>query len=59
MIADRVGLTSELSKALVRQNFTPVHDRGRVLTDLAVADGATTISEIDTLRHQVERCHSD
>jgi hypothetical protein len=32
----------------------PVHDRGRVLTDLAVAiaDGATTISEIDTLGHQ-------
>jgi hypothetical protein len=56
MAADRVGLTNELSKALTRQNFTPVHDRGRVLTDLAVAiaDGATTISEIDTLRHQAE-----
>ena len=33
-----------------------MHDRGRVLTDLAVAiaDGATTIGEIDTLRHQGE-----
>ncbi|MGH3902653.1 MAG: IS1380 family transposase [Pseudonocardiaceae bacterium] len=56
MVCDRVGLTGELAKALARQDFTPVHDRGRVLTDLAVAiaDGATTISEIDTLRHQVE-----
>ena len=33
-----------------------MHDRGRVLTDLAVAiaDGATTIGAIDTLRHQGE-----
>ena len=36
--------------------FSPLYDRGRVLTDLAVAiaDGATTIGEIDTLRHQGE-----
>jgi hypothetical protein len=36
--------------------FHALHDRGRVLTDLAVAiaDGATTIGEIDTLRHQGE-----
>lgn len=56
MVADRVGLTGELSKALARRDFAPRHDRGRVLTDLAVAiaDGATTISEIDTLRHQVD-----
>ena len=54
MLADRVGLTGELSKASARRGFVPVHDRGRVLTDLAVAiaDGATTIGEIDTLRHQ-------
>ncbi|MGH3976228.1 MAG: transposase [Pseudonocardiaceae bacterium] len=56
LTADRVGLTSALSTALARPGFWPVHDRGRVLTDLAVviADGARTISEIDTLRHQGE-----
>jgi hypothetical protein len=54
MLADRVGLTGELSKASARRGFVPVHDRGRVLADLAVAiaDGASTIGEIDTLRHQ-------
>ena len=56
LAADRVGLTSALSTALIRPGFWPVRDRGRVLADLAVAiaDGATTISEIDTLRHQGE-----
>jgi Transposase DDE domain group 1 len=56
LIADRTGLTGALSGALARRGFTPLHDRGRVLADLAVAiaDGATTISEIDTLRHQGE-----
>jgi Transposase DDE domain group 1 len=56
LVADRVGLTSALSAVLTRPGFWPVHDRGRVLVDLAVAiaDGATTISEIDTLRHQGE-----
>jgi hypothetical protein len=56
LAADRVGLTSALSTALIRPGFWPVHDRGRVLADLAVAiaDGAPTISEIDTLRHQGE-----
>jgi Transposase DDE domain group 1 len=56
LVADRVGLTGELSRVLARPGFVPVHDRGRVLSDLAVtiADGATTISAIDTLRHQGE-----
>jgi hypothetical protein len=56
MLADRTGLTGGLSQALARPGFAPLHDRGRVVTDLAVAiaDGATTISEIDTLRHQEE-----
>ena len=56
MLADRAGLTGALSGALARRGFSPVHDRGRVLTDLAVAiaDGAATIGEIDTLRHQGE-----
>ena len=52
MLADRTGLTGGLSGALARRGFAPLHDRGRVVTDLAVAiaDGATTISEIGTLR---------
>jgi hypothetical protein len=56
LLADRAGLTGALSGALARRGFVPLHDRGRVLTDLAVAiaDGATTIGGIDTLRHQGE-----
>jgi hypothetical protein len=56
LLADRAGRTRALSGALARRGFSPLHDRGRVLTDLAVAiaDGATTIGEIDTLRHQGE-----
>jgi len=56
LLADRTGLTGALSGALARRGFVPLHDRGRVLTDLAVAiaDGGTTIGEIDTLGHQVE-----
>ena len=56
LLADRAGLTGGLSGAMARRGFAPLHDRGRVLADLAVAiaDGATTIGEIDTLRHQGE-----
>lgn len=36
MLADQVGLTTNLSKALRWRGFVPVHDRGRVLVDLAV-----------------------
>ncbi len=56
LLADRTGLTGGLSGALARRGFDPLHDRGRVITDLAVAiaDGATAISDIDTLRHQEE-----
>jgi Transposase DDE domain group 1 len=56
LLADRAGLTGALSGALARRGFSPLHDRGRVLTDLAVAiaDGATTIGGIDTLGHQGE-----
>jgi len=54
LLADRVGLTGEVSKALARASFMPVHDRGRVLVDVAVllADGGEAISDIDVLRHQ-------
>lgn len=54
LLADRTGLTGELSKAMVRRNFNPGHDRGRVLSDVAVmlADGGEAIADIDVLRHQ-------
>jgi hypothetical protein len=54
LLADRTGLTGELSRALARASFTPVHDRGRVLVDVAVmlADGGEAIADIDVLRHQ-------
>jgi hypothetical protein len=54
LLADRTGLTEQLSVAMRRGSFTPVHDRGRVLVDVAVmiADGGEAIADIDVLRHQ-------
>lgn len=54
LLADRVGLTTALSNAMVRRNFIPLHDRGQVLVDVAVmiADGGEAIADIDVLRHQ-------
>jgi hypothetical protein len=54
LLADRIGLTGHLSQALTRRGWWPTHDRGRVLTDLAVmiAGGGEAIADIDTLRHQ-------
>ncbi|MBC7307579.1 MAG: IS1380 family transposase [Dietzia sp.] len=54
LLADRTGLTGELSKVMARRNFVPLHDRGRVLVDVAVmlADGGEAIADIDVLRHQ-------
>ena len=54
LLADRTGLTSELSAAMARRSFAPLHDRGRVLVDVAVmlADGGEAIADIDVLRHQ-------
>ncbi|MEO7196834.1 MAG: hypothetical protein ABIZ05_18760 [Pseudonocardiaceae bacterium] len=56
LVADQVGLTGALSGALARSGFWSAPDRDRVLVDLAVviADGGTTISAMDTLRHQGE-----
>lgn len=56
LLADRVGLTGALSVALARRGFWPIHDRGRVLGDVAVmiADGGEAIADIEVLRHQGE-----
>lgn len=54
LLADRVGLTETLSRALARRGFVPGHDRGRVLVDVAtmLVAGGEAIADIDTLRHQ-------
>jgi len=54
--ADQVGLTGALSEAMARRGFTPTHDRGRVLVDVAVliAGGGEAIADIDVRRHQSE-----
>ena len=57
LLPDRVGLTAALSAGLSRRSFVPVHDRGRVLVDVAtmLAAGGEAIADIDTLRHRT-RC---
>jgi hypothetical protein len=54
MLADRTGLTGRLSAALARPDFLPVHDRGRVLVDVATAIGcgARDIVDVEGLRAQ-------
>ncbi len=54
LLADRTGLTGALSAATARRGFSPVHDRGRVLVDVAtmITGGGEAIADIDTLRHQ-------
>jgi hypothetical protein len=54
-LADRLGLTAGLSAAMApTKQRRRGHDRGDVLVDLAVAiaDGATTISDLAVLRNQ-------
>jgi hypothetical protein len=56
LIADGVGLTGRLSRALTQRRREVVHDRGRVLTDAAVmiADGGRVLSNLAALRDQGE-----
>ena len=56
MLADRTGLTAGLSAVLARPGFYPVHDRGRVLTDVAcsIAAGGADLYDIEGLRAQSE-----
>lgn len=53
-LADVTSLTAELAEALAVPGRRRAHDPGRVLTDMAVAvaDGATTISDVAVLEHQ-------
>ena len=54
-LADNIGLTAGLSKALATDRLL-VHDRGRVLADLAcaIADGAEVISDFRVVGDQDE-----
>jgi Transposase DDE domain group 1 len=54
-LSDRTGLTGGLSRALASSRLL-VHDRGRVLADLAcaVADGAEVISDFRVMTDQAE-----
>jgi hypothetical protein len=56
-VADRTTLTAQLAEALAGlRKARARHDPGRVLVDMAVAvaDGATTISDVAVLADQVE-----
>src|SRR5689334_23998141 len=54
-LADNIGLTAGLSRALASDRLL-VHDRGRVLADLAcaIADGAEVISDFRVIGDQEE-----
>jgi Transposase DDE domain group 1 len=54
-LSDNIGLTAGLSKALASRRLL-VHDRGRVLADLAcaIADGAEVISDFRVMGDQQE-----
>src|SRR3974377_899439 len=54
-LADKAGLTGGLSRALASARIL-VHDRGRVLADLAcsIADGARVISDFRVMSDQAE-----
>jgi hypothetical protein len=54
-LSDNIGLTAGLSRALASQRLL-VHDRGRVLADLAcaIADGAEVISDFRVIGDQEE-----
>lgn len=54
-LADKTGLTGGLSRALAARRML-VHDRGRVLADLAcaIADGARVISDFRVMSDQAE-----
>jgi len=54
-LSDNTGLTAGLSTALASDRLL-VHDRGRVLADLAraIADGAEVISDFQVMGDQAE-----
>ena len=56
LLAQESGLRAGMSKALQRKDFHPVHDRGQVVTDVAVAlaHGATNVAAAARVLDQAE-----
>lgn len=56
LLAEESGLRAGLSKALDRKDFHPVHDRGQVVCDVAVAlaHGATSVAATVSVLGQAE-----
>jgi hypothetical protein len=54
LLAEESGLRAGLSKALTRNGFSPGHDRGQVVIDVAVAlaHGATNLAAAVGVLHQ-------
>ncbi len=55
LLADRVGLTVELSGAVARAGFDPRYDRGRILVDMACAlvAGAAGLTDAEAMTAQL------
>lgn len=53
LLSEKSGLRAGLGTAMARRGFVPLHDRGQVVTDLAVmvADGGEAVSDLAVLRH--------
>jgi Transposase DDE domain group 1 len=56
LLADRLGLTTELADVVARAGFVPVRHRGRALVDAAcaLAAGATCLSDVEAMTAQEE-----
>ena len=56
LLADRIGLTAGLRGVVARRGFTPLRDRGRLLSDAvaALVAGASCLSDVEALTRQVE-----
>jgi hypothetical protein len=56
LLAEESGLRAGLSKALRRAGFSPVHDRGQVVTDVAVAlaHGASNVAAATRMLAQAQ-----
>ena len=56
LLADRLGLSTDLAQVVARSGFIPVRHRGRLLVDAAcaLAAGASGLTDVEALTRQVE-----
>ncbi len=56
LLADRLGLTTDLAEVVARSGFVPLRHRGRLLVDAACAltAGATALTDVEALTRQEE-----